>query len=110
MLKKLVLERTNIFQKYGYRSLFGKHKPIHKKSLIRLINDDLKNTCKICEIPYSIKSHSFRINMISNLLKKTTVQHAAQIIGHSDIKSTMSYNRYALSKEEIQELLNSFDN
>jgi hypothetical protein len=48
--------------------------------------------------------------MISNLLKKTTVQHAAHIIGHSNIKSTMNYNRYALSKEEIQELLNSFDN
>ena len=88
--------------------MLGKDKPIHQKLLIRLINDDLKNTCKICEIPYNIKSHSFCINMISNLLKKTIVQHAAQIIGHSDIKSTMSYNRYALSKEEIQDLLNSF--
>ena len=109
-LRQLAPERTIIFQKYGYKHLFGKDKPIHQKSLIRLINDDLKNTCKICEIPYNIKSHSFRINMISNLLKKTTVQHAAQIIGHSDIKSTMSYNRYALSKEEIQDLLNSFEN
>ena len=92
------MERTIIFQKYGYKYLFGKSEPIHQKSLIRLINADLHNTCKICNIPYNIKSHSFRINMISNLLKKTTVQHAAQIIGHNDIKSTMSYNRYALSK------------
>jgi site-specific recombinase XerD len=76
--------------------LFGKDKPIHQKSLIRLINNDLKNTYKICEIPYNIKPHSFRINMISNLLKKTIVQHTAQIIGHSDIKSTMGYNRYEL--------------
>ena len=60
------------------------------------------------EIPYNIKSHSFRINMISNLLKITTVQHAAQIIGHSEIQSTMSYQRYALSKEEIQNLLDKF--
>lgn len=82
-LKQLALERTIIFQKYGYKYLFGKHKPIHQKSLIRLMNYDLNNTCKICDIPYNIKSHSFRINMISNLLKKTTVQHAAQIIGHS---------------------------
>ena len=36
--------------------------------------------------------------MISNLLKTTTVQHVAQIIGHSDIHCTMSYQRYALSK------------
>jgi len=106
-LKQLTLERTIIFQKYRYKYLFGKYDPIHQKSLIRLINVDLRNTCNI---PYNIKSHSFRINMISNLLKKTTVQHAAQIIGHNDIKSTMSYNRYALSKEEIQELLNNFEN
>ena len=74
-----------------------------------MINDHLKHTCKINNIPYNIKSHSFRINMISNLLRKTSVQHAAQIIGHSDIKSTMSYNRYALSKEEIQKLLSSLE-
>jgi len=109
-LKRLSMEQTIVFQKYNYKYLFGKNKPIHQKSLTRLINDDLKHTCKVCNIPYNIKSHSFRINMISNLLKKTTVQHAAQIIGHSDIKSTMSYTRYALSKEEIQELLSSFDN
>lgn len=109
-LKRLQPEYNIIFSKYGYKYLFGKSYPIHQKSLTRLINSDLKNTCQVCNIPYNIKSHSFRINMISNLLKKTTVQHAAQIIGHSDIKSTMSYNRYALSKEEIQELLNSFEN
>ena len=66
-LKQLALERTIIFQKYGYKYLFGKHKPIHQKSLIRLMNGDLNNSCKICDIPYNIKSHSFRINMISNL-------------------------------------------
>ena len=108
-LKKLSAELIIVFQKYNFKYLFGKSEPIHQKSLTRLINDDLKHTCKVCNIPYNIKSHSFRINMISNLLKKTTVQHAAQIIGHNDIKSTMSYSRYALSKEEIQELLNSFD-
>jgi len=47
--------------------------------------------------------------MISNLLKITTVQHASQIIGHNDIKSTMSYQRYALSKKEIQNLLNEIE-
>jgi site-specific recombinase XerD len=57
------------------------------------------------QISYNIKSHSFRINMISNLLKRTSVQHVAQIIGHNDIQSTISYQCYALSKEEIQRLL-----
>jgi hypothetical protein len=31
-------------------------------------------------------------------------------MGHSDIRSTMSYNRYVLSKSQIQELLNQIDN
>lgn len=43
--------------------------------------------------------------MITNLLKVTSVQNTANIIGHYDIRSTMSYKRYALSKSEIQELL-----
>jgi hypothetical protein len=43
--------------------------------------------------------------MLSNLLKITTVQNTADIIGHQDIRSTMAYRRYALSKEEINDLL-----
>jgi hypothetical protein len=42
---------------------------MHKKSLVRLINSDLRTTYEIGNIPYNIKSHSFRINMISSLLK-----------------------------------------
>lgn len=109
-LKKLSTELIIIFTKYNYKYLFGKNKPMHQKALTRFINNDLKNTCQVFDIPYNIKSHSFRINMISNLLKTTTVQNAAQIIGHNDIHSTMSYQRYALSKKEIQNLLESFDN
>lgn len=67
---------------------------MHQKSLIRFINKDLKSTCQVFGIPYNIKSHSFRINMISNLLKTTTVQHAAPIIGHGDIHFTMSCQCY----------------
>ncbi len=44
--------------------------------------------------------------MITRLLQNTSVQDAADIIGHKDIKSTMSYKRYALNKTEIQDLLN----
>lgn len=47
--------------------------------------------------------------MITKLLQKTSVQNAADIIGHKDIKSTMAYKRYALNKKEIQDLLNIID-
>ena len=90
--------------------MFGKDKPIEEKYLINTINRDLKHTCNINQIPYNIKSHSFRINMITRLLQKTSVQDTADIIGHKDVKSTMAYKRYALNKKEIQTLLNRIDN
>jgi transposase InsO family protein len=104
-LKKLENEYHTVFKKYNYEYLFGKQKPIHKKSLIRIINKDLKHTCKLNNIAFNLKSHSFRINTISNLLRVTSVQNAANIIGHNDIRSTMTYQQYALTKSEIQDLL-----
>ena len=71
---------------------------INTNIYLEKINKDLKHTCQINQIPYNIKSHSFRINMISKLLQKTSAQNAADIIGHRDIKSTMAYKRYALNK------------
>lgn len=78
---------------------------MHSKALIKIINEDLRNTCETLKLPYNTKSHSFRINHISSLLKVTTVQNTADIVCHRDIRSTISYKRYALSKQEIEELL-----
>jgi integrase len=108
-LKKLNLEYEVIFEKYKYKFLFGKVEPIADKSLVRFINKDLAYTCKIGNIPYNIKSHSFRINVISSLLRVTSVQNTADIIGHEDIRSTMYYRRYALSKNEIRSLLDQIN-
>lgn len=69
----------------------------------------MKHTCQINQIPYNIKSHSFRIHMISKLLQKTSVQHTADIMGHKDIRSTLAYKRFSLNKEEIQNLLDEID-
>jgi len=60
-LKQLSPEYTIIFSKYGYKYLFGKTKPMHQKALTRRINEDLRHTCQVCDIPYNIKSHSFPI-------------------------------------------------
>lgn len=46
--------------------------------------------------------------MITILLKHTSVQDAADIIGHKDIKSTTAYKRYVLNKTKILYLKNSF--
>ena len=47
--------------------------------------------------------------MVSSLLKNTSVQKSAQIIGHKSIKSTMAYQRYVMQKEEIRILLNRIE-
>lgn len=104
-LQNLKFEFLIIFEKYQYQYLFGENKPMTDKNLIKVVNKDLKFTCTKFNIPFNIKSHSFRVNMITNLLKVTSVQKAANIIGHSDIRSTMIYNRYTLSKTEIQNIL-----
>lgn len=66
-----------------------------------MINQNLKRTCEINQIPYNTKSHSFRINMITQLLKNISVQNAAYIICHKEIKAIMAYKRSALNKKEI---------
>lgn len=99
-LKKLQLEYKIVFEVNKYKYLFGKNKPVNDKTLIRTINADLNNTCQLNNVPYNIKSHSFRINVISSLLKVTSVQNTADIIGHEEIRSTMSYRRYSLSMKK----------
>lgn len=109
-LQDLKLEFLVVFEKHQYKYLFGKSRAMTDKNLIKMVNKDLKDTCTKFNIPFNIKSHSFRINMITSLLKVTSVQNTANIIGHSDIRSTMSYNRYALTKIEIQDLLDQINN
>jgi integrase len=108
-LKNLKTEFTIIFQKYKYEFLFGKVEPIADKSLVRFINKHLAYTCEIGNIPYNLKSHSFRINVISSLLRVRSVQNTADIIGHEDIRSTMYYRQHGLSKNEIRSLLDQIN-
>ena len=70
-----------------------------------MIHKHLRHTCEINQMQYNIKSHSFRINMITKVLKNVSIQDAADSIGDKDIKSTMVYKRYALNKTKIQNML-----
>ena len=108
-LRNLETHLKIVFDKYQYQYLFGKNKIMNRKSLIRMVNHDLKRTCELVKLPFNIKSHSFRINLITNLLKVTSVHKVAEIIGHDDIRSTMKYQRYALSKDEIKNLLSKIE-
>lgn len=66
-LQNLKFEFLIIFEKYQYQYLFVQTKPITGKNVIKMVNKDLKITCTKFNIPFNIKSHSFRVNMITNL-------------------------------------------
>jgi site-specific recombinase XerD len=103
-LKNLKIEFDFLREECKHQYLFGKSSPLHSKTLLRIVNEDLAKTCQLCNITDNITSHSFRISVISKLLKVTTVQNVGHIIGHQDIRSIMCYDRYRLSKSTIQKI------
>ena len=66
---------------------------------------------KVFAKPYNIKvsSHSFRIGFLRKSLEHTDPHNAQKLISHSDIRSTMRYNRYQLNPEEDTNLLDNSD-
>ena len=68
-----------------------------------LINKKIKPFSK--KQNYNYKSHSFRINFATTILQATHVQNAQQIIGHKDIPSTMTSNRYCLNGFDKNKIL-----
>ena len=103
-LKSLTPELMLLKKVEKYTYLFGKTNPPHPKALLKIVNDDLANTCKMCNISDNISSHSFRIALISRLLRVSQIHEVAELIGHKDIRTTMAYSRYRLPKSEIQEI------
>ena len=49
----------------------------------------------------NISSHSFRAGYITRILRIASVHQVAQIVGHQDYRSTLSYNRYVPDQETI---------
>ena len=82
----------------------AKGKKLDEKHVIKTINKILK--------PFSdkyncnIKSHSFRIGLVTGLFQKNVPSLIIQeIIGHKDLASTLRYNRHKATKvEKLQAL------
>jgi integrase len=102
MLKHLKKERLNIFKQE--EDLLYPTINTDTTGYIRLINKYLK--------PYQtkyglvIKSHSFRVNFVTQTLKYNSPEVARQLIGHRDIRSTLTYNRNKVQPKEAKDLLN----
>jgi integrase len=71
---------------------------LHPLSWIRFINRRIaKYTDGVFD---NVRSHSFRVNYTTSLLKHAPLQEVANIIGHQDIKTTLRYNRYSSNTEQ----------
>ena len=79
-LRILGNEFTIVFQRYKYKFLFENTRSINKKTLIHVTNRNLKHIFKVCKLIYKIKSCSFKINIIFNLLKIFIVENTTNNI------------------------------
>lgn len=72
-----------------------------KNSFIRFVNFRLNDKLKRYNEKHKLfRSHSFRINLITELLKENSIQYVANLVGHKQVSSTMIYNRDYLEKEK----------
>lgn len=100
-LKKLKPEFNEVFN-----SLTDKVYPFEGKdstSLIKLINKFLKPYREKYNL--NLRSHSYRVNYITQTLKFTSVQTVQSLVGHESIKSTLAYDRGQISKEKAMNIL-----
>lgn len=66
----------------------------------------INNALKPFTIGLNIKSHSFRIGYVTQILRHSSVDRAQAFVGHKDIRSTMRYNTYFHGTEEDLKILN----
>lgn len=97
-LAQLEFERIQVFARHTRLAA-----SLSRKAWSRFINAQLQPAVQ--RFGLNIKSHSFRVGYITNLLKRAPVQHASVIVGHKDLRSTMKYNRYLPNRTSVLELL-----
>lgn len=69
-----------------------------REHLNRSINKYLKQVSKHYQV--ELKSHSFRINVANEIIKKADIYSAKELLGHSNISTTQKYVRGTFSKEQ----------
>lgn len=97
-LSRLHVERIHVFALH--KKLAAN---IRGNNWVAFLNLNLQPAVK--HFGLNIKSHSFRVGYVTHLLRYAPVQHVAAIAGHSDIRSTIAYNRYVPNREHVIELL-----
>jgi integrase len=91
---KEIVKKNNIF-------LGGSSSPTN---WIQFINTRLKKY--LHNYQFNIKSHSFRVNYVTQFLQNNPLHEARQIMGHRDIKTTLMYDRHLTDPDKIVNVLN----
>jgi hypothetical protein len=108
-IQKMLPEIELIFNQYRFQfrgnSKGFSEETFNTQNFIRFVNTDMSFTCRKFGILENFKSHSFRVDSITKLLRTLPVQKVAALIRHKDTELTMAYHRYIIDKEEIQNLL-----
>ncbi len=109
ILEQLLPEIELIFDEYGFQFL-GNSKPFSETTFstfhfFKFVNEDMRKICEKEGMLENFTSDSFRVGYIAKLLRTVPIQKVASIVGHKDIQSTMSYQRYVIDKDEIQRVL-----
>lgn len=92
-----------VFSKH--MSLSGTTSSLHR---IKFINSRLKK--QLGKFHLNIKSHSCRINFVTQILKKVPLHQAQRLIGHKDVKTTLLYDRYVTDVPQLKQILNEIQN
>jgi site-specific recombinase XerD len=73
---------------------------------VKIINRFIKPAAEAFDKPLS--SHSFRVNYITGLLKSMSIEKVRAIIGHKNIATTATYDRYAPNRKQISRAIDQF--
>lgn len=97
--------------KKGSDLLFTTEKSPDKSITRASFDNELNVILKECSLFLGkhLRTHSFRATFITDLLKSTPIDVVKDVVGHSDIKSTLTYKRSRLSKETIQKVIKTLD-
>lgn len=75
---------------------------------IIFVNQRLKK--HLDKFTFNIKSHSFRVNYVTQMLTKLPLQHVQKLIGHQEIKTTLLYDRDSTDVNQVKSVLDEIQN
>jgi len=109
---RLLFEGKNKLKFLG-SSLNKKDKALHKNAFKSIINQELIRLEKLLGWEGPIRTHSFRIKLISTALqtKERSIREIMKLVNHKNPKATLSYEKYILSdkkKKQLQEIIQKF--